>query len=231
MNFRPGDIISYIEMCREEGTSLQRGMNFRLNQARSIFLMSVRPGAPYNDRTEDNGRILIYEGHDIARNLTPFDPKEVDQPLQLPSGKLTQNGLFFDAATKYKQGLKPAEVVYVYEKIRDGVWVYNGAFTLVDAWQDHDGKRKVVNFKLQLLNGDPSSLNTEQELIHNRFIPSAVKLEVWKRDNGRCVICGDTKNLHFDHIIPFSKGGTSLKSENIQLMCAKHNLQKRANIE
>lgn len=33
-------------------------------------------------------------------------------------------------------------------------------------------------------------------------------------------------NLHFDHILPFSKGGTSLKSENIQLLCARHNLQK-----
>jgi hypothetical protein len=121
--------------------------------------------------------------------------------------------------------------VYVYEKIRDGVWVYNGVFSLIDAWQDHDGQRQVVKFKLRLLDSDNAVANTDRELLHTRFIPSAVKLEVWKRDNGRCVICGDTKNLHFDHIIPFSKGGTSLKSENIQLMCAKHNLEKRARIE
>src|SRR4051794_28059484 len=117
MIFKVGDIISYIDMCQKEGTSLQRGMNFRLNQGHSIILMSVRPGAPYNDRLEDEGRSLIYEGHDIQKNLTSADPKTVDQPRTLPSGKLTQNGLFFDAAFKFKQGINSAEYVRVYEKI------------------------------------------------------------------------------------------------------------------
>jgi len=26
-----GNIISYLEMCQEEGTSLQKGMNYRMN--------------------------------------------------------------------------------------------------------------------------------------------------------------------------------------------------------
>jgi hypothetical protein len=196
MAFKSGDIISYRQMCDEEQTSLQRGMNFRLNQGHSVILMSVRPGAPYNDRLENEGRILIYEGHDIAKTDGAPDPKTVDQPLMLPSGKPTQNGLFFEAALKYR-----------------------------------DGRRHVVKFKLQLLEELPSDASTDREIEHTRFIPSSVKLEVWKRDNGRCVICGDTKNLHFDHIIPFSKGGTSLKSENIQLLCAKHNLEKHDRIE
>jgi 5-methylcytosine-specific restriction endonuclease McrA len=63
------------------------------------------------------------------------------------------------------------------------------------------------------------------------MIPSAVKAEVWKRDQGKCVVCGSNTNLHFDHIIPFSKGGSSLVSENIQLMCVKHNISKRDKIE
>jgi 5-methylcytosine-specific restriction endonuclease McrA len=58
-----------------------------------------------------------------------------------------------------------------------------------------------------------------------------VKLEVWKRDKGKCIQCGSTDNLHFDHILPFSKGGTSLTAENIQLLCARHNLQKRDKIQ
>jgi 5-methylcytosine-specific restriction endonuclease McrA len=53
-----------------------------------------------------------------------------------------------------------------------------------------------------------------------------VKLEVWKRDQGQCVICGATDNLHFDHVIPFSKGGASGTVDNIQLLCARHNLEK-----
>jgi len=53
-----------------------------------------------------------------------------------------------------------------------------------------------------------------------------VKVEVWRRDHGRCVQCGSTKNLHYDHDIPFSKGGSSLTVANVRLLCAKHNLEK-----
>ena len=53
-------------MCSVIGVNLQRGMNFRLRGTDSIILMSLRPGAPYADRVEDEGRILIYEGHDCA---------------------------------------------------------------------------------------------------------------------------------------------------------------------
>jgi hypothetical protein len=47
------DIISYHEMCLKEGTSLQRGMNFRLHGKHSVILMSVRPNAPYAERVEE----------------------------------------------------------------------------------------------------------------------------------------------------------------------------------
>ena len=46
-----------------------------------------------------------------------------------------------------------------------------------------------------------------------------------------CVECGSEDNLHFDHIIPFSKGGSSLVAENIQILCARHNLEKRDTIK
>ena len=62
------------------------------------------------------------------------------------------------------------------------------------------------------------------------MIPSDVKLEVWKRDKGQCVLCGSKENLHFDHIIPFSKGGSSLTAKNIQILCAKCNLSKHDKI-
>jgi hypothetical protein len=53
------EVVSYLEMCRREGTSLQRGMNFGLGGNHSVVLRSVRLNAPYKDRLEDNGTTLI----------------------------------------------------------------------------------------------------------------------------------------------------------------------------
>lgn len=228
---KPGDVISYIDMCREEGVNLQRGMNFRLHDKFSVILMSLRRGAPYVDRVEENGRVLIYEGHDIPRRTNSPEPKAVDQPMTNPSGRLTQNGLFYEAAMRYKNNRSQAEFAKVYEKIHSGIWVYNGLFRLVDAWQEVNGPRKVFRFKLEIVDDMEGVTLEQREIDHRRLIPASVKLEVWKRDKGRCVICGSRDNLHFDHIIPYSKGGSSLVAENIQLLCIRHNLAKRDRIE
>lgn len=211
-----------------ERVHLQRGMNYRLHQARSIFLMSTRPNAPYRDEVLDGGKTLIYEGHDLPNYKDGPDPKSVDQPLKLPSGKSTQNGYFYTAATE-RGSTSDFERVHVYEKIKAGIWVYNGVFALKEAWVEHDGTRNICKFQLKLLD-DQNAHTPDPELDHTRMIPSSVKQEVWKRDSGKCRDCGSDQNLHFDHIIPFSKGGTSLTADNIQLLCAKHNLSKSAKI-
>ena len=213
-------------MCVREKASLQRGMNFRLGGNYSIILMSTRKNAPYKDEISENGTVLLYEGHDIPKNSFNLNPKEVDQQEKSFVGSLTQNGKFHKAAQDFKNGLQPAELVKVYEKIRDGIWSYNGIFELVDSWIENDGKRHVFKFKLVAI--EEIDLTNEDLMLHERrrIIPTEIKLEVWKRDSGKCVTCGATDELHFDHILPFSKGGTSIKAENVQLLCARHNLQK-----
>ena len=57
------------------------------------------------------------------------------------------------------------------------------------------------------------------------FISEEVKFEVWRRDEGKCVICGSNENLEFDHIIPFSKGGSNT-TRNVQLLCETCNRKK-----
>jgi hypothetical protein len=234
LNIHPGDIISHAEMCLEEGVSLQKGMNFRIKGGLTVILMSLRRGAPYADRVEDNGMTLIYEGHDVPRNLAKI-PKLTSQPFHTPKGTPTENGKFFEAAEKFKKGIQAAELIKVYEKIKDGIWVYNGVFELVDAWIEESEDRNVFKFKLHITNKtiDQKEKRAKEleDLDHNRVIPTSVKLEVWKRDKGECVQCGSKDNLHFDHILPYSKGGTSLKAENIQLLCARHNLLKRDKIQ
>jgi hypothetical protein len=228
----PNEIIPYLEMCRREGVSLQRGMNFELGHNHSVILMSVRLNAPYADRLEDDGSTIVYEGHDVPRSKENPYPKSVDQPEYTPAGQLTENGEFAKAAQEFKANRRPPERVRVYEKIKEGIWSYNGVFHLVDSWKEQSNGRSVFKFKLIAVEGEE---DLSRPIPHHpklrRVIPTLVKLEVWKRDGGKCAKCGATEDLHFDHIIPWSKGGSSATPDNIQLLCGKHNLEKHDRIE
>lgn len=229
---RSNEIISYTEMCSRENQSLQRGMNFNLRGSHSVVLSSHRPGAPYDDVLEENGTVLIYEGHDEPRTKQCPNPKSVNQPLQSKNGHLTQNGYFNEAAQAFVRREKPAARVRVYEKIKAGIWSYNGLFELVDSWTETSKDRRVFKFKLRIIEDTMLETDVSQYVLdQRRVIPSHIKLAVWKRDKGACVVCGSTKDLHFDHILPYSKGGTSESEENIQLLCMKHNIGKGAKIQ
>jgi len=90
----------------------------------------------------------------------------------------------------------------------------------------------VFKFKLEILDQlQELSAPPIGGIDHDRVIPAAVKIEVWKRDKGSCVKCGSKENLHFDHIIPYSQGGSSKDAKNIQILCLSHNLSKRDRIE
>ncbi|MFT4799248.1 MAG: 5-methylcytosine-specific restriction endonuclease McrA [Candidatus Azotimanducaceae bacterium] len=65
----------------------------------------------------------------------------------------------------------------------------------------------------------------------SRVIPTVVKLAVSKRDGGRSVECCADNELHFDHVVAFSKGGSSLVADNVQFLCARHNLLKSDKIQ
>ena len=89
-------------MCKVEGVNLQRGMNFRLKGNSSVILMSVRRGAPYADRVEDSGSILVYEGHDVPTNERNPMPKAVDQPGCNPNGLAASPKLQLIGELKFK---------------------------------------------------------------------------------------------------------------------------------
>lgn len=60
-------------------------------------------------------------------------------------------------------------------------------------------------------------------------IPENVRIEVWRRDGGKCARCGSRERLEYDHIIPISKGGSNT-ARNIELLCEKHNRSKSNNV-
>ena len=60
-----------------------------------------------------------------------------------------------------------------------------------------------------------------------KTISEELRNKIFKRDNYKCKFCGDTNivNLVIDHIIPFSKGGTT-ELNNLQTLCKKCNRKK-----
>lgn len=242
------EIISYPEMVQREKIALQKGMNFRVRGGTagySIILMSVRAGAPYKDQWHDesdagpHAGMLEYEGHDAPRRRdSNVDPKSIDQPMYLSHRLLSDNGKFYQAALAARDGVESPEAVQVYEKIAVGIWCDRGRFLLVDA-AVKDVKispkstrtRKVFRFFLQPTTTPGARSDRDQyELSVSRQIPTWVKVAVWKRDQGKCVMCNAVDNLHFDHDVPFSKGGSSITPANVKLLCARHNLQKSDSI-
>ena len=59
----------------------------------------------------------------------------------------------------------------------------------------------------------------------SRYISETTKKIVFSRDGGKCQCCGSFEKLEYDHIIPFSCGGSNDPS-NIQLLCLKCNRSK-----
>lgn len=223
------EVISYNQLEAKEGFRVQKGMNFGVKGSYSIVLMSTEKNAPYHDQMFDDGTIE-YEGHNAPRT-GGLIPQLVDQPRHNRSMGLTENGKFERAVQDFKTGKREPAKIQVYRKIRPSVWVDMGLYDLVDAFEKQvpievGGTRRVFRFWLKPV---IKANITDAELVdlaHDRMIPGDVQREVYERDGGRCTQCGSTDNLHFDHILPYSKGGSSKTATNIQLLCARHNLSK-----
>ncbi len=64
---------------------------------------------------------------------------------------------------------------------------------------------------------------------NSRYIPAALKREIWRRDQGQCTFlspdgrrCTSRFSLEVDHLKPFALGGET-KHENLRLLCRAHN--------
>jgi hypothetical protein len=63
----------------------------------------------------------------------------------------------------------------------------------------------------------------------SRYIPAAVRDEVWRRDAGCCAFvgstgrrCDSTHQLEIHHLVPFARGGAATV-DNLSLRCSIHN--------
>jgi 5-methylcytosine-specific restriction endonuclease McrA len=64
---------------------------------------------------------------------------------------------------------------------------------------------------------------------NSRYLPAAIRREVWRRDGGRCAFrgelgrCEETGFLEFHHLVPYARGGET-SVENLELRCRAHNV-------
>ena len=66
------------------------------------------------------------------------------------------------------------------------------------------------------------SERTRNSLPRKRFIPAALRREVWRRDAAKCTRCDSIYALEIDHRKPFALGGNHAL-ENLRLLCSACN--------
>jgi hypothetical protein len=122
----------------------------------------------------------------------------------------------------------------------DQIWLFRDRVVLVEDPETGSPAEVLIAVKHVVLSQERDFAKMQSDIeLFRRFaeasdtprdpIPTAVKVFVWRRDQGRCVKCGRTQDLEFDHIIPVVKGGSNTE-RNIQLLCLVCNRSKGSDI-
>lgn len=155
------------------------------------------------------------EGRTTVLEIQPDMPTSIDPPYRTVN---TTNG-------GYRRGPRD---------LRD-YWLFGGdIYSSSDALEALDVKALLLERenRLKVRVARARALMEQAAVIDSprrHAIPDDVKVLVWQRDKGRCVRCGSNQNLEYDHIIPFSMGGSDT-ARNLQLLCEPCNRAKGGNL-
>jgi hypothetical protein len=121
-------------------------------------------------------------------------------------------------------------------KISDTLWVFNNIQYQIQGVYDDDQARLLILEEFdkerrlfERLKMKFEEKETSETTYKSYRIPERVRVEVWRRDSGKCARCGSREKLEYDHIVPISKGGSNT-ARNIELLCEKHNRSKSNNV-
>lgn len=124
------------------------------------------------------------------------------------------------------------ETKYSYTTYRQrfGGWV-NACVAFLEGATGNTTSGESENAPANQASVEPNDRPVSQASLNPRYVPLKVRLQVMKRDRFCCVMCGRSPaveagvQLQIDHVIPFSRGGTST-IDNLQTLCQDCNLGK-----
>jgi len=119
----------------------------------------------------------------------------------------------------------------------DNYWIFKGYRYVVEGLYSEEQFKLLIletfdkeRRHFERLKSKYESVQVGDDLTSRSRIPENVRIEVWRRDGGKCARCGSRERLEYDHIIPISKGGSDT-ARNIELLCEKCNREKSDKIE
>jgi hypothetical protein len=186
----------------------------------------------------------------VVKKMTPFDWSSVSRDSLGFDLHDHQHQLEFDAIVRRSES-EPVKLKAITRDPRafrmwrwrelglwdepGDTWVYRGFLYLVQGsysdeqfrlliLEDFDKERR----KWETLKRKFDSAES-QDVASRPRIPESVRVEVWRRDGGKCARCGSREKLEYDHIVPLSKNGSNT-ARNVELLCEKCNRSKGGNI-
>jgi 5-methylcytosine-specific restriction endonuclease McrA len=138
----------------------------------------------------------------IPSSRFPSDDELSSEPFRLSDIKVAQVWLFRGCAVRVRGGSASSTTETV--------------LAVIEAVLKREERIRRVERKLR---------QAQNPLTGRAAIPDGVREFVWRRDQGRCVKCGNNEKLEFDYIIPVAKGGSNT-ARNLQLLCEPCNRSK-----
>lgn len=181
-------------------------------------------------------KIVVKENIEIYKNKIDIINKYILEYID--SGKTLLEPCFIPFEIDCNGGYPDNSPKKVYEYFFGSIYkkfIYNNKIYFVDGVQDEDKCKLLImdscdaeRRKFERLKNKFSG--NKEEKSNRQKIPESVRIEVWRRDQGCCALCGSRESLEYDHIIPVSRGGSNT-ARNIELLCEKCNRSKSNNIQ
>lgn len=212
----PKDLIQLVTKC---GFVPQNGGHDILTKLGVKYFAICESTVFQEDSKEDLIDALESNGYNFKGDIRIEQPVKQFVPLEKRKIKIGKNLVTLPSNIFVAQ-LVPTGLIANIVSTSRPYWITLGADSIDDLNDliKYSGLDKLILTSSEIL-----------EKNNRQPIPDEVKIFVWNRDGGCCISCGSQTNLEFDHIIPFSKGGSNT-ARNLQLLCEKCNRSKGTNI-